>query len=144
MVLYNTAIITTCAIKVTSQCKIHQELGLGLLANRRWSRKLLFFHKIVTGLLPAYLHESRNSCNDERTYSTRFLNQKKTITFSGKAKKFKSFLFHTVLKNWGRTLQVDSINKSKSSCLNFMRPRENTFFAIHDINGVKVLICLAL
>ena len=114
MVLYNTAIITTCAIKVTSQCKIHQELGLGLLANRRWSRKLLFFHKVVIVLLPAYLHESRNSCNDERTCSTRSLNQKKTITFSGKTKKCKRFFFHTVLKNWGRKLQIQIQSTNQS------------------------------
>ena len=53
MVQYNAALIITGAIKGTSRDKIYQELGLESLADRRWTRKLIFFHKIILGLLPS-------------------------------------------------------------------------------------------
>ena len=49
-VQYNAALIITGAIKGTCRDKIYQELGLESLADRRWSRKLIFFHKIILGL----------------------------------------------------------------------------------------------
>ena len=78
MVWYNAAITMTCALKGTSHDKIHQELNLGSVADQRWFRKFIFFHKVVIRLLPAYRQEYLNSFNDERTDSTQSLNQKKT------------------------------------------------------------------
>ena len=45
MVQYNIALIITGAFKGTSRDKIYQELGLETLADRRWTRKLIFFIK---------------------------------------------------------------------------------------------------
>ena len=45
MVQYNAALIITGAFKGTSRDKIYQELGLESLADRRWTRKLIFFTK---------------------------------------------------------------------------------------------------
>ena len=56
MVQYNAALISTGAIKGTSLDRIYRELSLESLAERRWSRKIFFFHKIINGLLPVYLH----------------------------------------------------------------------------------------
>ena len=39
---------------------------------------------------------------------------------------------------------INSINKFKTSILNFVRPRENSVFEVHDINGVKLLTRLRL
>ena len=39
---------------------------------------------------------------------------------------------------------IDSINTFKSSILNFVRPGENSVFAFHDINGLKLLSRLRL
>ena len=51
-------------------------------------------------------------------------------------------------KEWSRLSEkirnIDSLNKFKSSVLNFIRPRENSIFAIHDINVVKLLNRLTL
>ena len=55
MVKYNAALVITSAIKGTSHDRIYRELSLESLAERRWSRKIFFFHKIINGLLPAYL-----------------------------------------------------------------------------------------
>ena len=54
LVPYNAALIAG-AIKGTCSDKVYQELGLESLAGRRWSRKLIFFHKIILGLQPCYL-----------------------------------------------------------------------------------------
>ena len=51
-------------------------------------------------------------------------------------------------KEWGNLREelrnIDSINTFKSSILNFVRPREKSFFAVHDINGLKLLTPLRL
>ena len=44
----------------------------------------------------------------------------------------------------GELRKIDSINTFKSSILNFIRPRENSIFSVHDINGVKLLTRLKL
>ena len=55
MVQYKAALVITGAIKGTSRDRLYQELGLESLADRRWSRRLFFLHKIIQGLLPSYI-----------------------------------------------------------------------------------------
>ena len=55
LVQYNATLIITGAIKGTCRDNIYQELGLESLADRGWSRELIFFHKIILGLQPSYL-----------------------------------------------------------------------------------------
>ena len=68
MVQYNAALIITGDIKRTCRNKIYQELGLESLADRRWSRKLIFFHKITLGLQPSYLQSYLTPYDNVRTY----------------------------------------------------------------------------
>ena len=51
----NACLVITGAFKGTSRQRLHQELGLESLKDRRWHRKLCFFYKIVKGLSPKYL-----------------------------------------------------------------------------------------
>ena len=51
--------------------------------------------------------------------------------------------FHIVLRQ-REILVRNLINTFKSSILNFVRPRENSVFEVHDIKGVKLLTCLRL
>ena len=55
-VLYRACLSITSAIQGTSKDKLYDELGLHSLIKRRWCNKLIFFYKIVNGLLPDYLH----------------------------------------------------------------------------------------
>ena len=50
---YRAALVITWTIKGSSRDRFYQEIGLESLADRRWSRKIFFFHKIVNGLLPS-------------------------------------------------------------------------------------------
>ena len=55
-VQYNAALAITGAIRGTSMQKLLDELGLELLSERRWYRKLCFFFRIVKGMAPVYLN----------------------------------------------------------------------------------------
>ena len=55
MVQYKAALVITGAIKGKSRDRRYHELGLESLADRRWSRRLFFFQKIMQRLLPSYL-----------------------------------------------------------------------------------------
>ena len=57
MAQYNAALMITGAFKGILHGKIYQELGLESLANRRWTKKLIVFYKIILGLLPSYLKD---------------------------------------------------------------------------------------
>ena len=51
-VQYRACLAITGAIQGTSRTKLYDELGLHSLIKRRWSNKLIFFYKILNGLLP--------------------------------------------------------------------------------------------
>ena len=70
MVQYNAAPVITSAIKGTLRDRIYRERGLESLAERRWSRKIFFFHKIINGHLPVYLPSFISYCG-EGVYPTR-------------------------------------------------------------------------
>ena len=99
MVQYNAGLIITSAFKRTSRDKIYEELGLESLADRRWTRKLFFFHKIILGLLPSYIKDYLIPCDNLRTYLTRSSTQKRMKTFPARTKTLNHPSFHTVLRH---------------------------------------------
>ena len=139
---YNAVLIITGAIKGTFRDKIYQEVGLESLADRRWSWKIIFFHKIILGLQPSYLQNNLTPYDNERPYLTRYATQKSITTFRGRSKGFESSFFPYCAKEWGNLSEklrnIDSIKTFQLSILNFVRPRENSIFAVHDINGLKL------
>ena len=52
---YRSCIAITGSIQGTSQGRPYRELGLESLTDTRWTRKLVFFYKIVNGLSTQYL-----------------------------------------------------------------------------------------
>ena len=64
MIQYQAALVITGAIKRISRDRLYQDIGLESLADRRWSRKMFFFHKIVNRLLPSYFQSYLNHYND--------------------------------------------------------------------------------
>ena len=55
-VQYRACLAITNAIQGTSKERLYDELGLYSLAKRRWRSKLIFFYKIINGMLPDYLY----------------------------------------------------------------------------------------
>ena len=81
---------------------------------------------------------------------TRHATQKSIKTFRGRTKAFESSFYPHCEKEWGnlskelRNIDYWTLKKFKLRILNFVRPRENTVFAVHDINGLKLLTRLKL
>ena len=110
--------------------------------------KTYFFHKIILGLLPSYLKDDLIPCDNSRTYLTRSSTQNKIKTFLARTKAFESSFFPHCVEAWGNLSEelrnINSLNTFKTSILYFVRPRENSVFEVHDINGVKLLTRLRL
>ena len=100
MIQYNAALIITGAFTGTSHDKIYQELVLESLADGRWTRKLIFFHKIILELLPSYLKDYLIPCDNLRTYLTQSSTQKTIKTFPARAKTFESSFFPYCDEAW--------------------------------------------
>ena len=147
MVQYNAALVITGAFKGTSRDRIYRELGLESLAEGRWSCKIFFFHKIINGLLPVYRQSYISYCG-EGVYRTRSANQKNLRQFSTRTKMFESSFFPYCIKernNLSEELRkIKSTVQFKTKILSFIRPKENSIFKIHDINGIKLLNRLRL
>ena len=54
---YNACLAITGCFRGTSQEKIYSELGLESLADRRFTRRMIFFYKIINNLAPSYLRD---------------------------------------------------------------------------------------
>ena len=147
MVQYNAALVITGAIKGISRYCIYRELGLESLAERRLSRKIFFFHKIINDLLPVYLQSYISYCG-EGFYRTRSGYQKDLRQFSTRAKIFESSFFAYCIKEWNNLSDelriIKSTDQFKTKILSFIRPKENSIFKIHDINSKKLLNRLRL
>ena len=48
MIQYRVALVITKAIKGASRDRLYQETSLESLADRKWYRNIIFFHKIVS------------------------------------------------------------------------------------------------
>ena len=108
---------------------------------------MFFFHKIINGLLPVYLLSYISYC-DEGVYRTRSANQKNLRQFSARTKIFEPFFFSYCIKEWNNLSEelrkIKSTVQFKTKILSFIRPKENSIFKIHDINGIKLLNRLRL
>ena len=69
-------------------------------------------------------------------------------TFRGRTKAFESSFFPYWAKEWGNLTEelrsIDLIKTFRLSILNFVRPRENSFSAVHEVNCLKLLNRLRL
>ena len=147
MIQYRAAPVIPGEIKGTSRDRLYQEIGLEFVADRRYSCKIFFFHKIVNGLLPSYLMSCVNHYNYGE-YQTRSAFQNKMKTLSGRTKAVNSSFYPYSIKQWCALSEeirnIVSVNKFKETIICFIRPKENSVFAIHDTKGVKLLTRLRL
>ena len=137
MVQYRAALVITRAIKDTSHDRLYQEIGPESLADRRWSRNIFFFHKIVNGLLPSYIQSYLNHYNDGE-YKTRSACQNKMKTLSGRTKAFNSSFYPYSIKEWCAISEeirnIVSVNKSlvlldpkRPPFLQYMTPKVSNY-----------------
>ena len=96
---HRVALVITGAIKGTSRDFLYQEIDIECLADRRWSRNIFFFHRIVNGLFPSYFQAYLNHYNSGE-YQTRSACQNKTKILSGRTKAFNSSFCPNSIKEW--------------------------------------------
>ena len=101
----------------------------------------------MNGLLPPYLQSYRNHSNDGE-YQARSACQNKMKTLSGRGKVFNSSFYPYFIKEWCALSEeirnIVSFNKFKEIILSFIRPNENSVFAIHYTKVLKLLTLLKL
>ena len=96
----------TGAIQGTSREKLYEELGLHSFVARHWCIKLIFFYKIVNGLLPDYLYLYLNFTSEEN-YSLRSEKGSKFRLISTRTKSFKKSFFPYCI-NVSNNLKADT------------------------------------
>ena len=108
----------------------------------------IIFHKIILRLQPSYLQNYFTLYDNVISYLTRYATQKSIKIFRGRTKAFESSFSPNCAKEWESLREelrnIGSIKTIKLSILKFVRPRENSVFAVHDINGLKLLTRLRL
>ena len=101
----------------------------------------------MNGLLPSYLQSYLNHYNYGE-YQTRSACQNKMKTLSGRTKAFNSSFHLYSIKEWCALSEeirnIVSVNKFKETIISFIRPKEKSVFAVHDIKGLKLLTRLRL
>ena len=141
-VQYNVCLAITGAIRRTSRERLYRELGLETLNNRRWSRKLFIFHKIIKGFSPSYLQIILCFRNVQH-YQTRSKSTKIIEKIKARTKAFENFFFpyciNELLKLSGEIRSIESSKQFKKTIVDFIMPKENSIYAIHDISGLKLL-----
>ena len=144
-VQYKACLAITNAIKGTSRERLYDELGLHSLIERRWRSKLIFFYKIMKGLLPEYLFSYLDFSTQEK-YSLRLSTTSMIRPFPSKKKFFKNTFFPYCISEWNKlTVEIKnakSINIFKKLIL--IKKKENSIFSICDPLGVKLLTRLRL
>ena len=111
-----------------------KSLALESLVDRRWPRRLFFFHKIIHGLLPSYLHTYHHAVS-EGAYLTCSTTQDKIKPIPARNKVFENSFFPYCIKEWSKLndkiRNIKSINKFKVTILNFIRPKGNSVFVLN-------------
>ena len=142
---YNAWLAITGAIKGTSRERLYRELGLETQNDHRWSRKLFFF--LFSGFSPSYLQKILIFCNVQH-YQTRLKSKKIIEQIRARIKVFENSFFPYSIKEWlklGDEIRyVESSKQFKKKILDFIKPKDNSIYAIHDISGLKLLTRLRL
>ena len=113
-VQYKACLAITGTIQGTPKRRIFDELGLISLRKRRWYKKLIFFYKIVNGLLPDNL-QSYKEVPSQDNYPLRSVSTRQLKSLLSRSESFKKAFFLIVLMN-----EIELIQKleTQNLCMN--------------------------
>ena len=101
----------------------------------------------MSGILLSYLQPYLYNYNYAE-YQTRSACQNKMKTLFGRIEAFNSSFYPYSINQWCALSEeihkIVSLNKFKETIISFIRPKENSVFAIHDTKGLKLLKLLRL
>ena len=128
--LYACLAITGC-FRGTSRKKLYSELGLEILADRRFSRRLFFFYKIINGLAPQYLRNYLPTQN----MAIRNIRYKRAIApLHARTERHRNFFFPYCISQWNildsRIRDLPSSSSFKKATFEFLRPKPSSTFKV--------------
>ena len=136
---YNACLAITGCFRGTSREKLYLELGLESLSDRRFSRKLMFFYKIVKGFAPTYL----SSYLPPQNRATNLTARPPFGVIYCRTERYRASFFPYCISEWNKLdsgiRDLPSISSFKRAILNFIRPKAASIFNVTDNKGVVFL-----
>ena len=124
-VQYNACLAITGCFRGTSRDKLYSELGLESFADKRFSRRLLFFYKIVDGFAPEYLRKHLPPLNIAVNLRCR----PPIYPLDARTERYRNSFFPYCISQWNdldsRIRCLPSISSFKRAIFEFLRPLEN-------------------
>ena len=135
-VQYRACLAITGAIQGTSRIKLYDELGLHSLIKRCWCNKLIFFYKIVNGLLPDCLYSCLD-CPSQINYSLRSVSTSVIKPPMSRTKSFKNTFFPYCMNEWNNLTVEIRNSKSVSAFKKLLKcEKRKTHYSISMIHSV--------
>ena len=110
------------------------------LSKRRWYNKLIFFYKIVNGILPDYLHSCIGFFSQNKN-PLRSVSSGKLKCIPLRTKSFSKTIFPDCIDEWNKLnpkiRNAKSISKFKKSIIT--EELENSLYNVNDPIAVKLL-----
>lgn len=137
---YNACLAISGCFRGTSREKLYSELGLESLSDRRLSRRLTLFYKIVNGLAPRYLS---NYLPPMRVALPCLRRRPQIYQINVRTERFRNSFFPFCMSEWNnldsRIKNLQSISKFKSAILDFLRPKPTLNYRLGNISGFPLL-----
>ena len=137
---YNAALAITGCIRGTSREKLYSELGIESLADRRFSRRLCSFYKIVNGQAPQYL-QTFIPTRCIASVSLRF--RPAICPLYARTERYRNSFFPYCISKWNELdchiRNLPSIAAFKRAILKFIRPSPSPTFKVINHKGLILL-----
>ena len=148
---YNACLAITGCFRGTSREKLYDELGLESLKDRRFTRRLTFFYKIVKGFAPKYLSDflppQEMEEEDEEENERRRERPPYRMPFC-RTQSYRSSFFPNCIAEWNKLdkdiRNLPSAMAFKRAILRFVRPKSNSVFHVTDNMGIILINRLRL
>ena len=142
---YQAALAITGAWQGSSRSKLYEELGWESLSERRWCRRILQIHKIVSNKTPSYLKDKlprhrRPLYSQNNNYNNTF------HEIRCRSSRYMNSFFPNAITAWNNVIthfdNIPSINILKDHILSLIRPKKKKIFGIHNPLGLRYLFQL--
>ena len=140
---YKAALAITGTWQGSNRSKLYEQLGWESLSDRRWGRRILQVHKIITDNTPNYLKDKLPTLR-RPLYGNDFRNTFHEIPCRNS--RYKNSFFPDAIKSWNIMItdfnEIPSYSILKSNILSRIRPIKNNIYDIHDPIGLRYLFQL--
>ena len=142
---YQAALAVTGAWQGSSRSKVYEELGWESLSDRRWCRRIIQIHKIVSNNTPSYLKDKLPR-HRQPLYSQRNNNDNIFHEIRCRSSRCMNSFFPDAITSWNNVIshfdRIPSINILKNHIFSLIRPKGKNIFGIHDPLGLRYLLQL--